>query len=163
MYECAGDGTFNYKQTVQFLNFRFFSKVTDKDGLPKLICSSCVYKVISWATFKTQCEQSDQILRTTFQCSENKLQPSSSEDQSPLEALQNSVECESVNNLFESNVLLDDTAESQLEYVSDQFTGNNWDGVESVRTDNNEISTTVLDKKQEEADENEVKLKNLIS
>lgn len=64
------------KSNVDF-NIKIFflpiSKVTDSDGLPKLICSSCVYKVISWVTFKSQCEKNDEILRATFQCSEQKL------------------------------------------------------------------------------------------
>lgn len=30
-----------------------------------------MYKVISWVTFKSQCEQSDDILRKTFQCKQS--------------------------------------------------------------------------------------------
>ncbi|XP_037048131.1 zinc finger protein 737-like isoform X1 [Bradysia coprophila] len=52
-------------------------QVTAEDGLPKHICNSCVYKVVSWVTFKSQCEQNDEILRTTFQCSVNKQSLSS--------------------------------------------------------------------------------------
>lgn len=34
------------------------------DELPKKICSSCVYKSVSWYSFKQQCEQSDIVLRS---------------------------------------------------------------------------------------------------
>lgn len=134
--------------------------MTEKDGLPKLICSSCVYKVISWVTFKTQCEQSDEILKTTFQCSENKTSASSSNEQSSLNFTQNSVDGESVNNLFKSdNATTNDTAESQLEHSSGI---DNWNVSGSeVGTKNNEISVVYV-KQDVEADENEVKVKQFL-
>ena len=42
-----------------------------KDGLPMNICSTCVYKCISWHTFKQQCGQSDFMLRNHLSFGEN--------------------------------------------------------------------------------------------
>lgn len=139
--------------------------MTEKDGLPKLICSSCVYKVISWVTFKTQCEQSDEILRTTFQCSEKKSTTSSSNEQSSLDIQQNTVDCRGgVNNLFKpNNEVTDDTAKSHLEHSPVQFSGiYNWNASESeVKAENNEISIVYVKQDDEAADEDEVKLKQI--
>lgn len=33
------------------------------DGLPAMICSTCVYKCVTWFSFKQQCEHIDSILR----------------------------------------------------------------------------------------------------
>lgn len=38
-------------------------KITECDGLPSNICSSCVYKCVSWQSFKQQCEQADLAFR----------------------------------------------------------------------------------------------------
>lgn len=167
MYECAGDEHFFvYKQSSEHFDFQLFLKVTEKDGLPKLICSSCVYKVISWVTFKTQCEQSDEILRTTFQCSEKKATTSSCNEQSSLDIQQNTVDCRGgVNNLFKSkNEATNDAAKSQLEHSPVQFCGiYNWNASESeVKAENNEISIVYVKQDDEAADEDEVKLKQFL-
>lgn len=128
--------------------FEIFPKVTEKDGLPKLICSSCVYKVISWVTFKKQCEQSDGILRTTFQCSENKATtPSASDVRSTSDCRQ------SVNNLL---VTTNDPSGSQSKQISGIDDSNASELEGKTGNDGNRIE---IDQQADEADEDEVKLK----
>lgn len=38
-------------------------QVSTTDGLPPSICSTCVYKCVTWFSFKQQCEHIDSILR----------------------------------------------------------------------------------------------------
>lgn len=142
-----------------------FLQVTEKDGLPKLICSSCVYKVISWVAFKTQCEQSDEILRTTFQCSEIETHLLSSSKKSGLDISQNCVEGENVdvNNLLECNNVAakDDAADIKYQKSSEQNLAieNNWNvfsnaSESEVQTERNERSI-VYDEQNDAADEEE--------
>lgn len=157
---------FVYKQSEpKFSIFNLSIKVTENDGLPKLICSSCVYKVISWVTFKTQCEQNDEILRTTFQCSERKSTASlSSNVSSGLELPQTTVDHRvNLNNLFESkNDSTDDTSASRLEQSPEQCPGN-WNPSEpEIEAQNNE-SSVVYDKQDDEADEVEVVSKRILT
>lgn len=141
-------------------------KVTEKDGLPKLICSSCVYKVISWVTFKTQCEQSDEILRTTFQCSGIKATTSPSNEQSTFP--QDSLDCESNEILYQSNnePLKAEEVETLLGQSSEPFCDiagsiNNWNTSDTIdETDQNE---RLIDRsKQGDADEDEVTLRQFL-
>lgn len=119
-----------------------------------------MYKVVSWVTFKTQCEQSDTILRTTFKCSANQpTQLFSSEE--PALDIPNTNDCESVNNLFESdNVATSGTVDAQFEQLSKQFPEieNNWSVSQTEdKTENNESSINYDNKLHDEADEDEVK------
>lgn len=38
--------------------------MSQDDGLPSSICSQCIYKCVSWFSFKQLCERTDTILRT---------------------------------------------------------------------------------------------------
>lgn len=138
---------FIYKQlSPQIYICYIFPKVTEKDGLPKLICSSCVYKVISWVTFKTQCEQSDEILKTTFQCSENKGTIESSNEQPTLQfppqdtVLQDTVDCETVDYIFQSS---SEPVKEEVETLLQQSSERNCDVTENI--DNWNTSETVVE------------------
>lgn len=76
--------------------------------------------------------------------------------------LLNTKDCESVNNLFESNnvATINDTVDTQFEQLSKQFPEieNNWNASQSEdKTENNESSINYDNKQDDEADEDEVK------
>lgn len=103
-----------------------------------------MYKVISWVTFKTQCEQSDEILRTTFQCSDDKVTSSSSAEQSSTDYPPPNT----VNNLLQSNAVdaaTIDTVECQLEQSTELVLADidEWNASD-VRPENNEISAVYV-------------------
>lgn len=136
-----------------FFSFLIF-KVTDKDDLPKLICSSCVYKVISWVTFKSQCEKNDEILRNTFHRNEVSTSQSNDNNQSIDDGLtsQNEIDCKKESELLQPHDSLNQGPSGQFSKI-DRW---NADGTENVTQYDERLTDVDEPVDEEEVYENEV-------